>query len=81
MALTLQQYVNLQSELEKVRLNGVREIKDQNGETVTYRSDSEIAAALAFVNRKIAELQRGPVYQLQFNTSKGIDNEELCARR
>jgi hypothetical protein len=72
MALTLQQLQRFRDDLEKTRLNGVREIKDQNGETITYRSDSEISAALNFTNRKIADLLQGQPKTIVFTTHKGI---------
>jgi hypothetical protein len=72
MALTLQHLEKLRDELEQTRLSGVREIKDQNGETISYKSDSEIAAALNFVTRKISELQQGQPKTIVFSTHKGI---------
>jgi hypothetical protein len=72
MALTLLQLEKLRDELEQTRLSGVREIKDQNGETISYKSDSEIAAALNFVTRKISELRQGQPKTIVFSTHKGI---------
>ncbi len=42
--------------LIEARLSGVRTVRDHNGETVEYKSDSEMAKALAFVESKIALL-------------------------
>jgi hypothetical protein len=38
------------------RMNGVRSVTDQNGESVTYASDREMANALAALDREIAGL-------------------------
>lgn len=41
------------------RMNGVRAMKDQNGEELTFSSDRELAAALAACDREIAGLLGG----------------------
>ncbi len=59
--------------LFQARLSGVREVRDQNGETVTYRGDGEMKAALAAADRAIAEAEAGrPLPNtILFQTSKG----------
>lgn len=55
------------------RLQGVREFQDSNGERVSYRSDAEMAAALAAADRAIAEATSGRAPNtIKFQTSKGL---------
>jgi hypothetical protein len=54
------------------RLGGVREVRDQNGETVVYKSDSEMASAIAFAEKRIAEFNRAMPKTINFLCSKGI---------
>ena len=60
-------------DLFEARMNGVRSIRDQNGEEVTYSSDREMAAGLAALDREIASLTGGrPPSTIIFRTSKGL---------
>lgn len=70
-ALTLSELHSLRDALIRARLNGVREVRDSNGESVTYKSDREMAAALANVESQIAQMQSGAVNVVKFCTSKG----------
>jgi type IV secretory pathway TraG/TraD family ATPase VirD4 len=70
-ALTLTELESLRAALVRARLNGVREIRDQNGETVSYKSDREMAGALASVESEIARLQSTTIKQVRFRTTKG----------
>lgn len=70
-ALTLSELETLRENLVRARLNGVREVRDQNGEAVQYKSDREMAAALASVESEIARLQSSTVKQVRFTTTKG----------
>lgn len=73
MAATLAQLQEWRDRLFQSRLSGVRELRDSNGETVTYRSDNEMRAALAAADAAIAAAQAGrPVNTILFRTSKGI---------
>jgi hypothetical protein len=59
--------------LKAARLNGLREVRDSSGEGVTYKSDAEMASALAAVEREISALQgRSPIKTIIFRTSKGF---------
>ncbi len=70
--LTLSDLQSLRDGLIRARLGGVREVKDQNGETLTWKSDREMQAALADVESRIAALQSGAsVKTVRFQTSKG----------
>lgn len=59
--------------LFEARMNGLRSLRDQNGEEVTYSSDREMAAALAAVDREILAMTGGrPPSTIIFRTSKGL---------
>jgi hypothetical protein len=58
--------------LWKARLAGLREVRDGNGETIGYKSDSEMAAAIAAADSEIAALERPRVSTAIFRTSKGV---------
>lgn len=45
--------------LFEARLKGVRSLRDQNGEEITFTSDREMAAAIAAADREIAMLAGG----------------------
>lgn len=58
--------------LQEARYSGLREVRDSTGETVQYKSDSEMARALAAIDLEIAGLQR-TVARLSYpQTSKGV---------
>lgn len=59
--------------LFEARANGIRSLRDQNGEELTYSSDREMAAALAALDREIANLSGGRRPSIiRFRTSKGL---------
>lgn len=63
--------MHYRSDLSEARFSGVRSIQDQNGEEITFRSQSEIEAAIAALDREIAaHTPRKPIVYL--STSKGI---------
>ena len=73
MALTLHQLQVARDSLVEARATGVMTFRDQNGEIVTYKSDREMASALAAVDREIAALSgTRPAHTIRFNTSKGL---------
>lgn len=72
MAISLTDLHRWRDALFEARLSGVREVRDQNGEAIIYRSDSEIAAALAAADRAIASLTGRPRLTIKFQTSKGL---------
>src|SRR3546814_6369756 len=72
MAATLQQLISWRDSLFEARLGGVRSLRDQNGEEVTFLSDAKLAAALAAADAAIAAYGRTPANTIQFKTSKGI---------
>ncbi len=60
------------SALWKARMAGTREVRDQNGEAVSFKSDNEMASAIAAADAEIAALERPRVSTVLFRTSKGI---------
>jgi hypothetical protein len=72
MALTLSELTTARDDLQRARAQGVRRFKDQNGEEVEYRSDSEMARALAALDSAIAAASSGPPSTFTFRTSKGL---------
>lgn len=72
MALTLEELTAARDSLFKARAGGVLTYRDQNGELVTHKSDSEMARALAAIDAEIAAASRRPVSTILFRTSKGI---------
>lgn len=64
----------LQHRLEKLRASrasGVTEIS-YDGESIRYRSDSEMAAAIADIERQIAAQTTKPVRSIRVGTNKGF---------
>ena len=70
-ALTFAELESLRAELVRARLNGARVVTDANGESVTFKSDAEMAGALASVESEIARLQSTTIKQVRFRTTKG----------
>ena len=56
---TLSELVAAREALQSARLRGVREVRDSNGETIVFKSDSEMATALASADREIAAMSTG----------------------
>ncbi|WP_037373913.1 phage head-tail joining protein [Sediminimonas qiaohouensis] len=72
MALTIDQLTAARDALLDARASGVREVRDQNGESITYKGDREMANALAALDREIAQATgRAAPTTLRFRTSKG----------
>ena len=72
MALPLDQLHKARDALASARFDGVREYRDSNGESVEYKSDAEMARALAALDSEIAAATRRPASTILFRTSKGI---------
>jgi hypothetical protein len=72
MALTVEQLTTARDNLIQARAEGVRRFRDQNGEEVEYKSDAQMAAALAALDRQIAQaMGRATPHTITFRTSKG----------
>lgn len=72
MALTLGELTAARDSLFMARAGGVTTFRDQNGELVTYKSDAEMARALAALDAEIAAASRRPASTILFRTSKGL---------
>lgn len=59
-------------ELRRIRADGIRSLRDQNGEEVVFRSDRELAAAIAALESDMERARRGRPSQIKFQTSKGV---------
>jgi hypothetical protein len=69
---TLAQLQDWRERLKDARYSGVRSVRDSNGETVEYKSDAEIARALAAVESEIAGASRPRQSIIYPTTSKGV---------
>ena len=69
---TVAELQEMRAGLLAARSQGVRRFKDQNGEEVEYKSDSEMARALAALDAEIAAASRRPANTILFRTSKGL---------
>lgn len=73
MALSLPDLQRWRDGLVAARLKGVREFQDQNGERVAFKTDAEMAKAIAAADRMIADMQGStPPATILFRTSKGL---------
>lgn len=59
------------SELLALRQSGEMRVKFRDRE-VEYRSDAELAAAIADLERRLAEARGSRVRTVRFSTSKGV---------
>jgi hypothetical protein len=69
---SLAELIRFREDLLNTRYSGVRKVRDQNGEEIEYKSDSELARALSSVSAEIAAVQSRPASTIHFKTSKGI---------
>jgi len=70
--LTLAELQTMRDALIRARMGGLRSVRDQNGEEITYKSDAEMAAALRNIESMISFASTGCVPNvIRFNTSKG----------
>lgn len=70
---TVAELIGFRDRLSAARYSGARRLRDQNGEEIEYKSDSEMARALAALDSEIAAAsQRKPSSIIRFQTSKGV---------
>ena len=69
---TIESLTAWRTDLIESRASGVRTIKHQNGQEITYRSDSEMAAAIRSLDAEISRLANSAPRSIRFNTSKGL---------
>lgn len=71
-ALTLPELTTFRDALIRARAGGVREVRDSNGEAVSYKSDAEMAAALRDVESRIAQFNQSRPTSIRWAASKGL---------
>lgn len=71
MPLSVDQLTKARDALLTARAGGVRRVRDQNGEEIEYRSDTEMARALAALDSEITKASGATPRTLHFTTSKG----------
>ena len=69
---TLAQLQKWRDDLQDARFSGVRTVRDSNSEEITYKSDSEMRAALASIDTEIRRLSKPASSTIHFQTSKGL---------
>jgi hypothetical protein len=69
---TVAELQKMRADLLAARAGGVRRFRDQNGEEVEYRSDSEMARALAALDAEISAQTARPASTIHFKMSKGL---------
>lgn len=68
----LTQLRRYRDELQDARFSGIRETRDSNGETISFKSDAEMARALADIDSQIAALTKRRNSIIYLTTSKGV---------
>ncbi|QDY70018.1 phage head-tail joining protein [Qingshengfaniella alkalisoli] len=71
MAVDVAELEGLRDELIRTRARGVR-VTVYEGRRLEYGSDAEMAAAIADLDRRIANASRAPAGAVRFHTSKGV---------
>lgn len=72
MRITLRELKQWRDSLIELRLKGIREIEDQNGERIVYKSDSEMAAAIRAVEQQIVSFAHRIPHTIILKSSKGL---------
>jgi len=57
--------------LQQARLSGTRRVRDTDGSEIEYRSDTEMARALAYAESLLATASP-QINTIRFTTSKGL---------
>ncbi|WP_406736447.1 phage head-tail joining protein [Thioclava sp. GXIMD4215] len=71
MALNLSELLDLRDQLIRARAKAVTLVQI-NGERVQYKTDAEMASALADLDRRISAATKRPILTLKFSSSKGM---------
>jgi len=71
--LTLGHLQEFRDKLVTSRMSGVLSVTDSNGERVEYKTDAQMAAAIAACDREIAALSGRSARTIVFKTSKGLE--------
>lgn len=68
---TVEELTKMRGALFAARMNGTRSLQDQNGERVEFKSDNEMAKAMAALDAEITKASGAAPRTLHFTTSKG----------
>lgn len=69
---SLSEMTQWRERLARARYSGHRTVQDAGGRRVEYKTDAEMASALAALDNQIAELSGAPVRVLRVHSSKGL---------
>lgn len=69
---SLEQLTGWRRELMELRASGIRRIVHQNGQALDYKTDGEMAAAIAALDSQISAATRNRAGRMTFQTSKGL---------
>lgn len=69
---SIEQLTGWRNELMALRADGIRKVIHQNGSAMEYKTDSEMAAAIAAFDSQIAAARTPQATRFTFNTSKGL---------
>ncbi len=72
MGVTLDQLILWRDALLEARYQGVRRVRDSSGDEIEYRSDAEMAKAIAAASAQIEQFGRGYPRTIYLRTSKGL---------
>jgi hypothetical protein len=59
--------------LRAARASGTSEVQTSDGRRVQYKTDEQMAAAIADLERQVASMQSTPVTSILVASSKGLD--------
>ena len=69
---TIESLTAWRTDLIESRAAGVRRLTHQNGQSVEYKSDGEMASAIRSLDSEISRLANQAPRSIRFNTSKGL---------
>lgn len=69
---TVAELTKMRADLFAARMTGARRFRDSNGEEVEFKSDAEMARALAALDAEITAALSRPPSTILFRTSKGL---------
>ncbi len=70
--MTLEELTECRDKLRRARFKGIMTVR-MDGEEVTYKTDAQMAAALASIEAEISKLTRGPRPRTIYpTTTKGL---------
>lgn len=72
MAVTVFQLQAYADKLRDARYRGIRSVRDENGEEITFRSDKELEQAIRSVESEISREMHDRLTTAYINTSKGL---------